>query len=187
MSYPDIVNLVQRALGQPAIDPNILLLDNTGVGVAVSDLFRQAKLNFCPITITGGDKVTRDGRSIRVPKRDLVSTLQVLFQTKRLKIAGDLNESQTLMEELLNFQVKISLTGHDSYGAWRERTHDDLVLAVALACWAAEKRLLPKGLRWPRLSTGRKPLYGDKKLSRHRPARPYTRQGIRLFSTFLGK
>jgi len=44
-----------------------------------------------------------------------------------------------LTRELLNFQVKINDLAHDSYGAWREGTHDDLVLAVALACWAAEQ------------------------------------------------
>jgi hypothetical protein len=39
----------------------------------------------------------------------------------------------------LNFRVKIDpLTAHDSYGAWREGQHDDLVLAVALAVWFAE-------------------------------------------------
>jgi hypothetical protein len=27
---------------------------------------------------------------------------------------------------------------HDSYGAWREGAHDDLVLAVAVAAWYGE-------------------------------------------------
>lgn len=86
----------------------------------------------------------------------LVSTIQVLLQTKRLKIAPALPEAQTLVEEMTNFQVRISQAGHDSYGAWwREGSHDDLLLAVALACWAAEKKLLPQGLHWPRVSTGR--------------------------------
>ena len=31
------------------------------------------------------------------------------------------------------------LTAHDSYGYAREGIHDDLVLAVALACWAVRK------------------------------------------------
>jgi hypothetical protein len=158
-SYPVIVDQIQKAAKHPAINPSLLLVDNTGVGIAVSDLLRQAQIYFLPITITGGDKVTRDGKSVRVPKRDLVSSLQVLFQTKRLKIAKGLAEAQILVEELLNFQVKISVTGHDSYGAWREGTHDDLLLALALCCWAGERKLLPKGLRWPRPSSGRKSLY----------------------------
>jgi hypothetical protein len=40
--------------------------------------------------------------------------------------------------------MKVSLdTGHDSYGAWREGTHDDLVLALACALWCGERQ-------WPR-------------------------------------
>jgi hypothetical protein len=187
MSYPDIVKKVQRAINHSAIHPNLLLIDNTGVGIAISDLFRLARLNFCPITITGSERVTRDGRSVRVPKRDLVSNLQVLLQTKRLKIAARLNEAQTFIDELLNFQVKISLAGHDTYGAWREGTHDDLVLAVALACWAAEKRLLPKGLTWPRRRTGRRKLHGGRELSGHISSRRVTRPTLEFFSKFPGK
>lgn len=107
-SYPDIVRQVQTATERYAIVPNLLLEDNTGLGATVSDLLRQAQLYFLPITITGGDKVTRDGPSIRVPKRDFAATLQVLFQTKRLKIARRLPEAKTLTEELSSFQVKIS-------------------------------------------------------------------------------
>ena len=64
-SYPEIVELVQKAMKHPCIQPAVLLIDNTGVGMAVSDLFRQAKLFFWSITITGGDKVAQDWRSIR--------------------------------------------------------------------------------------------------------------------------
>jgi hypothetical protein len=39
----------------------------------------------------------------------------------------------------LNFRVTISQSGHDSYDAWRERIHDDLVLATALAVWWNER------------------------------------------------
>lgn len=46
--------------------------------------------------------------------------------------------SDVLVRELQNFRVKINLeTAHDSYAAWREGDHDDLVLAVCLALWAA--------------------------------------------------
>jgi hypothetical protein len=77
-----------------------------------------------------------------VPKRDLVSVVQVLLQAERLKIASSLKEASTLTAELLAFKVSINLRGHDSYGndagPWRENPHDDLVLAVALAAWYGE-------------------------------------------------
>jgi hypothetical protein len=45
-------------------------------------------------------------------------------------------------EEPLNFKVEIDpKTAHDSYTAWRENQHDDLVFAVALACWLGENQL----------------------------------------------
>ena len=120
-----------------------VVVDQTGVGRPVVDMLTQAKLSPVPITITGGDSVTRDGLEYRVPKRDLVSTVQVLLDTERLKIAKELKEASTLTNELLAFKVNISLKGHDSYGnhvgPWRENPHDDLVLAVALACWYGEK------------------------------------------------
>src|ERR1019366_5948673 len=80
-----------------------------------------------------------DGMERRVPKRDVASTIAVLLQTGRLRISRRLNESDTLLRELLNFRVKISLSGHDSYEAWREQEHDDLVLAVGLAAWLFER------------------------------------------------
>ncbi len=119
-----------------------LVADATGVGAPVIDMLRAAGLAPAAVTITGGDVVSRDLQNFRVPKRDLVSTVSVLLQTKRLKIVPTLKEAQTLTAELLAFKVSISLTGHDRYGndqgAWRENAHDDLVLAVALACWYGE-------------------------------------------------
>jgi hypothetical protein len=35
--------------------------------------------------------------------------------------------------------VKLTSAGNAQYGASREGTHDDLVLAVALPCWGARK------------------------------------------------
>lgn len=123
--------------------PN-LVVDQTGVGRPVIDTLRDTKLPVKAVTITGGDTVSRDGNDYRVPKRDLVSTVQVLLQSDRLKIAKGLAEAQTLISELLAFKVTINTRGHDSYGndvgLWRENAHDDMVLATALACWWGEQR-----------------------------------------------
>ncbi len=117
-----------------------LVVDATGVGVAVTDMLIAAGLDFTAVTITGGDTATSDGRMWRVPKRDLVGVVQVLLQAGRLRFAAGMRHVDTLTRELLNFQVRIDpRTAHDSYGAWREGTYDDLVLAVALACWMAER------------------------------------------------
>lgn len=119
--------------------PSCLLVDKTGVGASVVDSFDHEGINPLPVTIHGGSNVTMRGRDIRVPKRDLVSTTQVLLQNGRLKIAEGLPEAETLKRELLNFRMKIDpRTAHDSYEHWRVGDHDDLVLATAMACWFRE-------------------------------------------------
>lgn len=119
-----------------------LVVDGTGVGAAVVDFVRAAVLPdgvvLLPVLITGGDTVACERGTYRVPKRDLAGTLAVLLQNRRLRVAARLPEAPTLLAELAAFKVKITAAGTDTYGAWREGEHDDLVLAVALACWAGE-------------------------------------------------
>jgi hypothetical protein len=138
-AYPDVVSRVKEIVVK--LKNSILVIDGTGVGRPVVDML--ASLKPVAIYIHGGDKVSHEGGTYRVPKRDLVGVLQVLLQNQRLKIApGPL--SDILATEMLNFRIKIDpTTAHDSYSAWRESDHDDLVLSVALACWYGEHMLKP--------------------------------------------
>jgi hypothetical protein len=133
---PDVVNLVATS----ELEGSALAVDQTGVGAAVVDMLRQAgpKASLSPVLITGGHEITRDGYTWHVPKKELVSTLQVLLQYRRLKIAN-LPERELLAKELLAFRVKITTAANETFEAWRERDHDDMVLAVALAAWLGER------------------------------------------------
>jgi len=93
------------------------------------------------ITITGGSSVNHDEgkRDFRVPKRDLVGVLQVLFQNQRLKYSKASPYAETFIHELLNFKVKININANESFEAAREGDHDDLVLSAAIACWYGEQ------------------------------------------------
>jgi hypothetical protein len=138
--YPAIVKRVGALLNtSPLRGCTELVVDATGVGRPVIDMLKQAQLRPMAVTITAGDAVTREGAEWHVPKRDLIGQLQVLLQTQRLVVADALPEAATLVRELLGYQMKITLAGHDTYGAWREGTHDDLVLALAIAAWAGEQ------------------------------------------------
>ena len=137
----EIVGHVMKALprvhGQP---PPQLIVDGTGAGLPVCQLLKKAGLGPISVTITGGREETTSGNfNFNIPKRNLVASLQVAFQSGRLKISRDLPDAENLINELLNFRVTISSSGHDSYDAWRERIHDDLVLATALALWWNER------------------------------------------------
>jgi hypothetical protein len=77
-----------------------------------------------------------DGRW-HVAKKQLVSILQVLLGTRRLHVAADQPDARQLVRELETFQVKLTQAGNETFESWRERDHDDLVLATALGCWGA--------------------------------------------------
>ncbi len=147
--YPDVVERVIEVCkavgGKPA-----LCVDQTGVGRPVVDALRRRlveegkstglKVALIPVTITGGDAMSRVPDGYRVPKRDLVSSALVAMQNGTLKIAEALALRDVLTKELLNFKVRISISSaHDSYEAWREGDHDDLVLALSLTTWLADR------------------------------------------------
>ena len=149
MPYPAQVESVFQKWHKKPLNTaeKTLVMDYSGVGRPVWDLASDRGLNPIGISITGGDSVTwlDDNRRARVPKRDLISTMQIAAQNDRLKIAQGLKFGPTLAAELQSFKVKIDpRTAHDSYGAWREGEHDDLILAVAVALWLAEYRTAPQ-------------------------------------------
>jgi hypothetical protein len=159
--YPEIVSRVVKMMSSPALAGNAkLIVDQTGCGRPVFDLFKAAKMRPIGVSITGGDSVSHEGRTWRTPKRDLVGVLQVLLQTGRLKVASKLELGPILQAEMLNFKVKIDpATAHDSYSAWREGDHDDLVLSVALAAWCGEAIPEPRNLIPNRVVSARRGVY----------------------------
>jgi hypothetical protein len=143
----------KAAPGQVTIPP-LIVVDATGVGEAVVEcLYEQlaaakAKGNLCGVTITAGQAVTHGRRPGRcnVAKMALVSILQVLLGNHRLHLAEQ-DYARVLLQELETFQMKTTDALNVTYESLRERDHDDLVLAVALACWGAETLCLPPANR----------------------------------------
>jgi hypothetical protein len=145
--YPQIVADVKELAG--GLDRPSLALDATGCGRPVADLFRDADLpvsELVCVTITGGHQTNRViWEEQHVPKKDLVGAAQAVLQGRRLKIARGLAEAETLTKELAAFRVKVNVaTANESFEAWRERDHDDLVLALALAVWLGEQGPAPE-------------------------------------------
>jgi hypothetical protein len=139
--YPQVVAHVAGLMASVALkDSTQLVVDATGVGRPVIDLLRQAGLTPRAVVVHGGNETTIDQNGYtRVPKRLLVSTAQVLLQARRLRFPRSLPHVAELEEELLRFEVKITDAGTDTYGAWREGAHDDLVFALCLGCWYGER------------------------------------------------
>ncbi len=138
--YGDVVTETLKLMATPPLIGAPLAIDHTGVGKAVFQMFQRRRIEgngpFYRILITAGHLASKDedGNHL-VPKKDLVAVLKVLFQSGRIKIAKELKHAALLAKELPNFNAKITLAAGADIESWRERPHDDLVLAVAMAAW----------------------------------------------------
>ncbi len=142
-SYTAVADQVDALVRRPPLIDCALAVDQTGVGRAVVDLLRAREMpcHLLPITVTAGLKATKEEDGSRhVPKKDLVAAALVLAQARpaRLIYSKGLAHAATLAKELESFRIKITAAANETFGAWREGQHDDLVFAVALACWVGQ-------------------------------------------------
>lgn len=133
----------------------ILVVDMTATGrpayslilAELTSTLEDTRIRFthCPITVSGvaGGVSRSPDVGFLVPRRDLISASQILFDKGQLKIAEALPLARTLTDELLAFKPKAETPGDDLKG-WREGKDDDLVLAVAISVWAPERFLRKK-------------------------------------------
>ena len=145
----DVVRLVQRLELQPA--PR-LVIDGSGVGVAVVDMFRSAlsghpDIEAHAISITSGHAVSLVGRHTwNVAKIEVVGAMREVLEARRLKVARMPNGqhiefADILKRELMDFRVKITTAANETFAAQQE-AHDDLVLSVALPVWLGSQRCM---------------------------------------------
>jgi hypothetical protein len=109
-----------------------LVVDASGVGRPVVELFRRSRSGFrlVPVTITSGAVSHTDSAGEDfVPRRDLITSLRILFEKGLLRIPTRIHERAALLKEFTHLRDRPS--AH----------HDDLVMATALACWTATRRL----------------------------------------------
>ena len=146
--YPQIVDRLIAIFESPTMADyeKAVVIDLTGLGRPVFDMMRAAGFRYSlnAISITGGNDAHYTNQHHNVPKRELVTNLQVLLQNGSFKIAKGIKEADALIEELTNFQTKISDSGKDTYGG-RQGVHDDIVLSVAMGAWLARQRYFKRG------------------------------------------
>jgi hypothetical protein len=150
--YPGVVARVREIVRK--IGACALVVDGTGVGAPVVDMLHAAGLGceVTAVTITGGEQQRNKGASgWSVPKRDLLALVQVLLEQNELRLAKGLRELGPLVRELTDVKSTTRANGRVRLGADGCGEHDDLVIALALACWRA---------RIPQIGHGRVPVPG---------------------------
>lgn len=139
--YPTQAEMLRGILRRPQLvehDPQVWM-DATGVGVAVYDIFRAAQIpRLRRVSITAGANEGPNkmgGHS--VPKLSLVSRLQALMHTGRLRVPEAMPYAKTFRRELMDFRVSYTAAGHATFNAL-EGKHDDTITAVALAIYGLD-------------------------------------------------
>jgi hypothetical protein len=148
--YPDVVERIVAVDARCRLDgETTAVVDASGVGKPIVDMLRaRIPGGVRAVVISGGQTVTNPGPyEYVVPKRDIISSIEVPLQTHRLLVLRGLQGADDLRSELQSFAVAISERGHDTYEA-RSGHKDDLVLACALCLWYAERRLAHPRRGW---------------------------------------
>lgn len=171
--YPVVVDNVAELLQTPDFRRRAhLVLDATGVGGAVADMFVEAykagRLSrYWPqrITLTAGFSSAGPGRArghqanLTAHKGDVVARLLSLFERGRLMLPPGLPLADALEKELRAFKLKQGpRTGNLTFEAERESDHDDLVIALALSVWSRHGYDEP---RWVELGSDDEPREKD--------------------------
>jgi hypothetical protein len=144
--YPELVaqmrELVKRLEGKEECERPDILVDITGAGSAIVNELRAHDMECIPVLITGGSGATRDDDGTRhLAKTEMVGVLQMALQKETLIISSGLELAPSLQEELQNFKMRAAVRKPEDGEVWRENDFDDLVFAVGIAVWWAEKNI----------------------------------------------
>ncbi len=147
-TYPDIVAQISTLLNAEEIKDveacgeTDVVLDVTGTGRAILELFTRDRIAPIVAIITGAGVQEEEIDDLwRLPKRELVGTLRVVYEEERLKMAESLDLVPALLDELRSFKMRPPRIDPNDPESWREAESDDLVFAVGLACWRASRNV----------------------------------------------
>lgn len=146
-----IIGDVAARFADEPLKNSLLAVDFTGVGTAVVDSMRAAKVKarLNPVLITSGHQIgrpeTNKERAWHVPKKELVTTLTTLLQAGLMTWPRPDPRAKTpfaralarFEKEMADFRIKITKSANETFGGDKSQ-HDDLVLSVMLAAWLGE-------------------------------------------------
>ncbi len=144
--YPELATRVRELVkgldDQEQASKPAVIVDITGAGTAPAGLMQDHDLDPISVLVTNGAGASRGDDGIwHLGKAELVGVIQVGMQTGKLKVATKLPLIATFVEELENFKMRPPALKPDDGEAWREGQFDDLVFAVGIAAWWADREI----------------------------------------------
>jgi len=138
-AWSEVVDAVVALVKNNELSYSPIIVDYSSVGQPLITLLRAGvEHEVVPVTISAGLAINVAKGNHHVPKKELITFLQILLQNRRLRVARELFEATALAEELQNYRLKVP-ANKDPLEDWRSGPQDDLVFATVLACWWAER------------------------------------------------
>jgi hypothetical protein len=140
--YAHIAERLRRLATHPQLAGRCAMaIDATGLGGPVVEMLRSYGLgcDVTAVTITNGAGESGSGHDWSVPKRDLMSGLQVGLESGEVRIARHMQQIESLVRELVSIRATAMYQGHLRIGAEGSGHHDDLVLALAV--WKGRRKV----------------------------------------------
>lgn len=141
LPYDQIVDWVARIYHKPEFNqgpPPELVVDSTGVGVAVRDMLHTKGLRLNAVTITAGESFSQQGSIFHVGKARLIGTFLGAFDGGKVHVNPNMPIWPQLEKEMLAYRAEISAQGRAKFEA-EEGEHDDMIFALAQAIWFGEE------------------------------------------------
>jgi hypothetical protein len=126
----------------------ILMFDRTGIGEVVAEIIETmpARIERHGVVWTAGRNVTREGRDYLTPKIELISSLQVAFESDQIHVSSKIKHADTFKMQLLNYRQYLSSHGHVKFEGGGETVEegdpqkDDVVSAASMPIWWQTRR-----------------------------------------------
>jgi hypothetical protein len=146
-AYPVLATELERMLGDRRLTGSYLIVEAGPSSKAVLRILRQHQL---PAKLQGVEvKTSAEDRKAdglwKVGKSTLIEAARQVIQERRLvfddqmpvKVLATTPPAQTIYHALATYPYNQSVMANEAFAS-REGEYDDLVLAVALACWYGE-------------------------------------------------
>jgi hypothetical protein len=116
-----------------------LIINGTAVGAPIIDKIRRDLGSYVwpvdVVTIGGAGQASAHYGGIQISKLDMLDGIYALLEDDSLKIASGLAETQSLIQELIDYRNRPRSTTSLNSEAGRELPSDDLIFALGIANW----------------------------------------------------
>ena len=139
VKYETVLERVYDLQQSPQLlNKNHLIVDSTSSVYTVQTM-QSRGMNPIGIWYSHGNMAKKHLLGYTVPKEELINTLNMVFQSRRMEIPAENPYLQQILKEFEHFVSKRTEHGNMTYEAAKESIHDDLVVSLAQAVWYAEK------------------------------------------------